>query len=60
MHDAFMENPYSETLKAQNIEKPNDIKVFGSTNTKRPKQDSQNRLISPENSDPSKQNTEDK
>jgi hypothetical protein len=22
MHDAFMENPYSETLKAQNIEKP--------------------------------------
>ena len=47
MHDAFMENPYSETLKAQNIEKPNDIKVFGSTNTKKPKQDSQNQLISP-------------
>jgi hypothetical protein len=46
MHDAFLEKTYSETLKAQNIEKPNGIKVFGNTNTKEPKQDSQNRLMS--------------
>ena len=34
MHDAFMENSYSETLKAQNIEKPNDIKSLGAQTPK--------------------------
>ena len=41
-HDAFLKKS-SSGAENQKIGKPNDLKVFVSNKTKRPKQDSQNR-----------------